>query len=62
MLTYWRCIELANERIIRLLLSKSMAYKTGYARAAANGDTAAALKWKLGYQQIKEKIYELKKD
>jgi hypothetical protein len=48
--------------MIRLLLSKSMAYKDGYAKAAAKGDMEAAQKWKEGYQEIKERIYELKKD
>lgn len=63
-LTYvnWkRCVELTNEGKIQLLISKSIAYKDGYARATAKGDTAAAKKWKEGYQQIKERIYQLKK-
>lgn len=53
---------MTNERMIRLLISKSLAYKDGYARATAKGDAKAAQKWKRGYQEIKERIYELKKD
>lgn len=53
---------MSNERIIRLLISKSSAYKDGYARAIAKGDTYAAKKWKEGYQLIKERIYDLKQE
>jgi hypothetical protein len=55
-------LSLTNEGVIRLLVSKSLAYKDGYARATAKGDKAAAKKWKEGYQEIKERIYELRKD
>lgn len=52
---------MANEYMIRLLLSKSCAYKAGYARATANGDTVAAKNFKKGYQLIKEEIFDLKR-
>lgn len=52
---------MSNEYMIRLLQSKSCAYKAGYARATASGDTAAAKNFKKGYQEIKEQIYALKK-
>lgn len=52
---------MANEYMIRLLLSKSCAYKAGFVRATASGDVVAAKNFKKGYQSIKERIYELKK-
>jgi hypothetical protein len=52
---------MANDYMIRLLLSKSCAYKAGFMRAVASGDTEAAKNWKKGYQSIKERIYVLKK-
>ncbi len=52
---------MANDYKIRLLLSKASAYKAGFIRAVASGDTEAAENWKKGYQQIRERIYELKK-
>jgi hypothetical protein len=61
MLTYRGNNQLTNAGVIRLLESKSIAYKGGYARATANGDTASAKKWKKGYQEIKERIYKLRK-
>ncbi|MGE4353377.1 MAG: hypothetical protein AB7D36_04765 [Oscillospiraceae bacterium] len=51
-----------NEAKVRLLLSKSQAYRAGYSKAVAKGDTDAAEKWKEGYQSIKDKISELKED
>jgi hypothetical protein len=52
---------MANEKMIRLLLSKSCAYKAGFERATASGDAVAAKNFKKGYQSIKEEIYALKK-
>lgn len=52
---------MANDHLIRLLVSKSCAYKAGFLRAVANGDAEAAKNWKKGYQLLKERIYELKK-
>jgi hypothetical protein len=49
----------ANDYKIRLLLSKACAYKAGFIRAVASGDTEAAKNWKKGYQSLKERIYEL---
>jgi hypothetical protein len=61
MLTDGRVFKMSYDYKIRLLLSKSCAYKAGYERAVVCGDTAAAKKWKKGYQSIKEEIYLLKK-
>jgi hypothetical protein len=61
MLTRGGVLSLTNEGVIRILVCKSLAYKDGYLRATERGDTAAAKKWKVGYQEIKERIYELKK-
>jgi hypothetical protein len=53
---------LTREGKIRLLVSKSYAYKTGYQRAVEEGDTEAAEKWKAGYRVIVDRINELKGD
>lgn len=50
---------MTNESKIRLLINKSIAYKAGFKRAVEDGDTAAADKWKEGYQGIKARIAEL---
>ncbi len=51
---------MTKEAKIRLLVSKSHAYKFGYRRAVKEGDTAAADKWKAGYMDIVEEINDLK--
>ena len=51
---------MTDESKIRLLISKSRAYKTGYHKAVEKGDKAAAVKWKDGYRIIVEEIDELK--
>ena len=51
---------MCNEAKIRLLVSKSRAYKDGFSKALAKGDADAAEKWKEGYQSIKDRITELK--
>jgi hypothetical protein len=51
---------MTKDKKIRLLTSKSQAYKSSYIKAVEDGDTEAAANWKKGYQEIKEEIYELK--
>ena len=51
---------MSKESTIRLLISKSYAYKAGFEKAVADGDIEAAKSWKKGYQSIKERICELK--
>lgn len=53
---------MTRESKIRLLVSKSHAYKTGFQRAVEEGDAEAAEKWKAGYQVIVDRINELKDD
>ncbi len=51
---------MTTENSIKLLISKSHAYKSGYDRAVAQKDAIAAAKWKDGYNRIKETIDELR--
>lgn len=51
---------MTKEGKIRLLISKSHAYKLGFKKAQEDKDVEAADKWKAGYQNIVEKIDELK--
>lgn len=51
---------MTKERIIRLLIHKSYAYKNGFKRAVEEGDTEAADKWRAGYRSIVKRITELK--
>jgi hypothetical protein len=51
---------LKKESTILLLESKLRAYKNGFLRAKENNDEAAALKWKKGYREIRDRIYEIK--
>ncbi|SHI09771.1 hypothetical protein SAMN02745823_02378 [Sporobacter termitidis DSM 10068] len=53
---------MTTEGKIRLLVSKSFAYKAGFKRAVLSGDTVTAEKWREGYHVIKEKIDELKEE
>jgi hypothetical protein len=55
-----RCVSMTDECKIRLLISKSLAYKTGYQKAVEKGDAAAAGKWKDGYRTIIEEIDALR--
>lgn len=48
------------ESKIRLLISKSRAYKVGYHKAKKKGDKEAANKWRDGYRSIVEEIDTLK--
>lgn len=51
---------MTKESKIRLLVSKSHAYKLGFKKAREEQDVVAADKWKAGYLDIVEKINELK--
>ncbi len=51
---------MTDESKIRLLISKSRIYKSGYHKAVEKGDTDAAHKWKDGYQTILEEIDTLR--
>ncbi len=51
---------MSDESKIRLLVSKSRAYKSCYHKAIKKGDKEAAGKWKDGYRTIVEEIEELK--
>ena len=51
---------LTKESTILYLRTKLQAYKAGFIRATAKGDSSAAIKWKDGYLAIQERIAELK--
>jgi hypothetical protein len=52
---------MSNEAKIRLLRSKSHAYRLGLSQAIASGDQEAADKWEQGYLAIQGEIEELRK-
>ncbi len=52
---------MTREVRLGLLISKSQVYRSYYLQSAANGDTEAAEKWKVGYNSIKEEVNKLQK-
>lgn len=53
---------MTKESKIVLMESKLRVYHSGFLKAKANNDEAAAKKWKAGYRAARERIYELKND
>ena len=53
---------MTKESKIRLLTSKLCVFKSGYDRAVAKEDSAAASIWKESYYRTQERIDTLKED